>query len=90
MMIEDSNYRTRLIDLMKIDIDKRYFLVGFKNRDVLAVYPNKDNPLRFALVSSCSDSSFNQVRSLKCECAPDQNPFAPAGSLRARYTLLGG
>jgi hypothetical protein len=25
-----------------------------------------------------------------CECAPDQNPFAPAGFLRARHTLPSG
>jgi hypothetical protein len=32
---------------MKIGMDKRYFLVGFKNGNVLAVYPKRDDPLQF-------------------------------------------
>ena len=39
--------RQAIIETMKIDQDMRYFLVGFKNGDVLGVYPKRDNPLEF-------------------------------------------
>jgi Recombinase/Recombinase zinc beta ribbon domain len=44
---DDPTYKTQVIDQMKVDMDKRYFLVGFKNGDVLAVYPKRDDPLQF-------------------------------------------
>jgi DNA invertase Pin-like site-specific DNA recombinase len=46
-MAEDSAFKAQVIDHMKVDMDKRYFLVGFKSGDVLAVYPHRDNPLQF-------------------------------------------
>ena len=46
-IVEDANYKAALIDNMKMNADKRYFAIGFKNGDVLGVYPRKDDPLRF-------------------------------------------
>jgi len=44
---DDPAYKAHVIDQMKLGMDQRYFLVGFKNGDVLAVYPTRDDPLRF-------------------------------------------
>lgn len=44
---DDVAYKTQVIDHMKIGMDQRYFLVAFKNEDVLAVYPKRDDPLQF-------------------------------------------
>jgi DNA invertase Pin-like site-specific DNA recombinase len=44
---DDPAYKAQVIEQMKIGMDQRYFLVGFKNGDVLAVYPKRDDPLQF-------------------------------------------
>jgi DNA invertase Pin-like site-specific DNA recombinase len=46
-MEDDPAYKAQVIEQMKVDMDRRYFLVGFKNGDVLAVYPKRDDPLQF-------------------------------------------
>ena len=46
-MVEDVAEKAAIADVMRIDEDMRYFLVGFKNGDVLGVFPKKDNPLHF-------------------------------------------
>jgi hypothetical protein len=60
----DPAYKAKVIDHMKIGMDKRYFLVGFKNDDVLAVYPKRDDPLQFEL----------RVEASKTELFPNLKP----------------
>ena len=40
-MVEDVAEKAAIADVMRIDEDMRYFLVGFKNGDVLGVFPKK-------------------------------------------------
>jgi hypothetical protein len=49
-MEDDPAYKAQVIDQMKMGMDRRYFLVGFKNGDVLAVYPKRDDPYSLNVV----------------------------------------
>ena len=53
---------TGLADMLRSDIQRaRYFAVGFKNGDVLTVYPNPKDPLQFKFKIVGSDSGMDVV-----------------------------
>jgi DNA invertase Pin-like site-specific DNA recombinase len=60
--VEDNPaYKAKVIVQMKIGMDKRYFVVGFKNGDVLAVYPQRDDPLRFERRVEADKKTFRNI-----------------------------
>ena len=44
---KSTDLNAAVAHVMQIGKDQRYFLVGFKNGDVLAINPKRDDPLQF-------------------------------------------